>query len=123
MTQLNYFLLIVTLCFGLLSFRPAFAGNGEELYLFYCAQCHGITGKADGPNVTDDTPATPRNFTHAKDMNKLTDADLRNVIRDGGPAISKSPLLPPWSKTLTEEEIDELVTYIRVLCHCKGKQS
>ena len=55
-------------------------------------------------------------------MNKLTDADIKNMILDGGPSASKSPMMPPWSKTLTEEEVDGLVKKLRTLCNCKGKE-
>ncbi len=94
----------------------------EKVFKFYCAQCHGLEGKGDGPNVTKDFPVSPRNFTSAKEMNKLSDADIKNVILDGGPAVSKSPMMPPWSKTLTEAEVDALVQHLRRFCACKGKE-
>ncbi len=101
---------------------PAHAIDIEQVYKFYCAQCHGLTGKGDGPNVGADFPVSPRNFTNAAEMNKLSDADIKNVILDGGPAASKSPMMPPWGKTLTAEEVDGLVKHLRKLCKCKGKQ-
>jgi mono/diheme cytochrome c family protein len=94
----------------------------KQLFNFYCAQCHGTGGKGDGPNVTDDFPVNPRNFTKKDEMNKLTDADIKNVILKGGPVASKSPMMPPWGKTLTDAEVDSLVLYVRELCQCKGKQ-
>lgn len=100
----------------------AIAADGEGVYKFYCAQCHGLTGKGDGPNVNKDFPVSPRNFTSAAEMNKLSDADLKNVILDGGPAASKSPMMPPWAKTLTEAEVDSMIKHLRQLCKCKGKQ-
>ncbi len=100
----------------------AAAADIEQLFGFYCAQCHGLGGKGDGPNVSADFPVSPRNFTSAEEMNKLTDADVKNVILDGGPSASKSPMMPPWSKTLSEADVDGLVKYLRVLCACPGKQ-
>ena len=105
-----------------ISTSPASAADAEKVYKFYCAQCHGLTGKGDGPNVTKDFPVSPRNFTEAKEMDKLTDADLKNVILDGGPSVSQSPMMPPWSKTLTVEQVDGLVKHLRGICKCKGKQ-
>ena len=101
---------------------PATASETAAVFKFYCAQCHGLTGKGDGPNVTKDFPVSPRNFTNAKEMDKLSDADLKNVIMDGGPAVSKSPMMPPWGKTLTEADVDGLIKHLRALCKCKGKQ-
>ncbi len=112
----------VVFSFGLLlGGGSAYGADAEQLFKFYCAQCHGLEGKGDGPNVTEDFATDPRNFTEAKEMNKLTDADIKNVILDGGPAASKSELMPPWGKTLTEEDVDALVKHLRKLCNCKGK--
>lgn len=104
----------------LLSFGAAKAEETETLFKFYCAQCHGFDGLGDGPNVSADFPVTPRNFNKADEMGKLTDADIINVIKDGGPSVSKSPMMPPWGKTLTDEEIAGLVKKLRGLCKCKG---
>jgi cytochrome c oxidase cbb3-type subunit 3 len=99
------------------------AADVKQVFNFYCAQCHGPEGKGDGPNVTDDFPVNPRNFTKTDEMNKLTDADIKNVILKGGPVASKSAMMPPWGKTLTNEEVDALVKHLRELCNCKGKQN
>jgi len=115
------FIFIAIVSFVLSGGLEASASDGKELYSFYCAQCHGDTGTGDGPNVTKDMPVTPRNFTNAAEMNKLSDTDLRNVIMDGGPALSKSAIMPPWSKTLTEKEVHELIEELRDICKCKGK--
>jgi cytochrome c oxidase cbb3-type subunit 3 len=98
------------------------AAEPEKVFKFYCAQCHGAEGKGDGPNVTKDFPVSPRDFTNAKEMNKLSDADLKNVILDGGPAVSKSPLMPPWGKTISEADVDGLIKHLRGFCGCTGKQ-
>lgn len=107
------FAIVVTLGRGI-----SYAVTAEENYKWYCSQCHGFTGKGDGINVTKDMAVTPRNHASAADMSKLTDTDITNAIADGGPANSKSPLMPPFGKTLTTEEIKDLVTYLRKLCNC-----
>ncbi|MCK5166916.1 MAG: cytochrome c [Rhodospirillaceae bacterium] len=108
---------------GVLGFGAnANAADADKLFDFYCAQCHGSNGDGKGPNVTETFPVTPRAFNNAAEMNKLTDADLRNVIREGGPIGGKSEMMPPWGKSLNDEEIEALVVKIRALCQCKGKQ-
>lgn len=107
---------------GMATGGTAAAADVEQVFGFYCAQCHGVGGKGDGPNVTEDFPVSPRNFTKAEEMDKLTDADIKNMILDGGPSAGKSPMMPPWSKTLSEEDVDALVIHLRKLCGCKGKQ-
>lgn len=100
--------------------RLAEAQEVKQIFDFYCAQCHGFEGKGNGPNVTEDFATNPRNFTNAEEMSKLSDADIRNVILDGGPSMSKSELMPPWSQTLTEEQVAMLVVYLREFCACTG---
>jgi mono/diheme cytochrome c family protein len=109
--------------FGLLGGNPVQAADAEQLFNFYCAQCHGLEGKGNGPNVGKEFPVDPRNFTNADEMEKLSDADIKNVIMDGGPSASKSPMMPPWGKTLTDEEVDALVKHLRKFCNCTGKAS
>ena len=111
----------ILLSVGMAAAGPAVAVDAEQVFRFYCAQCHGVAGVGDGPNVTKDFPVSPRNFTNAKEMNKLTDADMRNVIMDGGPAASKSPMMPPWSATLSKAEVEAMIKHLRKLCKCKGK--
>ena len=107
---------------GIVGMAPTFAEDADKTFKFYCAQCHGLTGDGKGINVTKDFPVTPRAFNNADEMNKLTDADLRNVIREGGPIASKSEMMPPWGKTLSDEDIEGLVMKLRALCQCEGKQ-
>ncbi len=122
MTRLFVLAAAVLACVPLVP-QVAQAAEAEQLFRFYCAQCHGLEGKGDGPNVSKDFPVDPRNFTNADEMAKLSDADIKNVVIDGGPSASKSPMMPPWGKTLTEEEVDSLVQHLRKLCQCEGKDS
>jgi cytochrome c oxidase cbb3-type subunit 3 len=89
------------------------ADNSKQVFDFYCAQCHGVNGDGKGINVGKDFATDPRNFTVGADMAKRTDEDIKGVIKDGGPSISKSPLMPPWGATLTAAEVDGLLVYIR----------
>lgn len=98
------------------------AADSKQVFDFYCAQCHGTAGDGKGINVTKDFATDPRNFTNVADMEKRSDEDIRGVIKDGGPSISKSPLMPPWGATLTAAEVDGLLAYIRKMCNCKAKK-
>lgn len=99
----------------------AVAADAAQVFKFYCAQCHGLEGKGKGPNVTKDFPVTPRDFTNATEMSKLTDNYIRGIVMDGGPSESKSPLMPPWGKTLSDADVNGLIKHLRGLCKCKGK--
>ena len=111
----------VVLGLTLVASNPAKAVEARQVFEFYCAQCHGVKGDGKGVNVGPDFATDPRNFTIAKEMGKRTDTDIKGVIKDGGHSISKSPLMPAWGATLSEEEVDGLVGYIRKLCQCKAK--
>lgn len=107
------FMAATLLGLGLLAAGSAQAADAKLAYDFYCAQCHASDGKGKGINVTPDIATTPRDFTNKVDMEKRTDADIKAVIKGGGPSISKSALMPPWGKTMSEAEIDQMVAYVR----------
>ena len=115
-------LYLILFMIGLGGSSNLLAADAEQLFNFYCAQCHGFEGKGDGPNVNDHFATNPRDFTDSAKMQKLTDADIRNVIMDGGAALDKSELMPPWGKTLTKEDINALVDHLRKFCACQGPQ-
>jgi cytochrome c oxidase cbb3-type subunit 3 len=52
-------------------------------------------------------------------MSGRSDETLFKVIKKGGPSIEKSVLMPPWDGTLSDEEIEDLVQHLRMLCKCK----
>ena len=120
---MSRFVLMTAMALGLTlgAADSAQAADGKQVYDFYCAQCHGEKGDGKGVNVTKDFSTDPRNFTNTADMEKRSDDDIRTVIRDGGPAISKSPLMPPWGATISDAEVDALLAYIRKLCKCTAK--
>ena len=64
----------------------------------------------------------PRSFITAEfkfdtdaDWQRGTDADLANVIIEGAQAFGGSPLMPSWGQVLSDDDIANLVTYIRTL--------
>lgn len=100
---------------------PGWAETAVENYRLYCVQCHGTMGNGKGINQTmGGLAVSPRDHTYAKDMSKLSDEELRLAIAEGGDAVQKSELMPPWGKTLSAKEIDDLVVYLRALCKCQG---
>lgn len=119
MTSRSLHIAVVSVFLGLV-FGSTFAAaeTAENNYRFYCAQCHGVEGKGNGPNATKSQPVSPRDHTNATEMKKLTDEDIINVIKGGGAATSKSTMMPPFGKTLDEKEIVELKNHLRKLCKC-----
>jgi len=107
------------LCALLLCSTPVWADeSAKDNYNTYCIQCHGMQGNGMGVNIRD-MSVQPRDHTDAKAMSGRTDAELFKVIREGGLAINKSVLMPPWGSTFTDHETTDLVQYLRSLCQCK----
>ena len=87
---------------------------GKQRYDLLCSSCHGATGKGDGPAAAALSPK-PRNHADGKYMNALTDKYLFDIIKGGGAGLGKSPLMPPWASQLKDQDIWNLVSYIRTL--------
>ncbi len=97
------------------------AESAADNYKTYCSQCHGLHGDGKGVNARD-MSVQPRDHTDAKAMSARSDEALFKVIKEGGLAIEKSVLMPPWADTFSDEEIHGLVKYLRELCACQHGQ-
>jgi mono/diheme cytochrome c family protein len=87
--------------------------KGRVIFNHLCAACHGLTGKGNGPNAENLDPH-PSDLT-SREVSKLDDQEIREVIEKGGAAVELSAAMPPWGKTLPKEQIDHLIAYIRTL--------
>jgi cytochrome c6 len=74
---------------------------GETMFKAKCAGCHGADGKGKEAMKTMDMAAA--------DVQKMSDADLSKIISEGKP-----PKMPAY-KTLTPDQVKDLVGYIRSL--------
>ena len=105
----------------LLATSPVFAEDAikqvEQRYNTYCAQCHGI--KRNGKGVNSRTMSVqPRDHTDAKGMGAIPDNEVFKVIKEGGLSVNKSVLMPAWGSVMSDDEIRELVKYLRQVCNC-----
>jgi mono/diheme cytochrome c family protein len=89
---------------------------GREVYQHYCQICHGDTGAGDGFNAFNLDPH-PRDLSAPDFQKKKTDADLRDAILRGGSGVGLSPLMPPWGRTLSARQMDDVILYLRTLKH------
>lgn len=92
--------------------------NAADNYKTYCVECHGMQGNGKGVNIRD-MSVQPRDHTDAKAMSTRSDDTLFKVIKEGGLSIDKSVLMPPWGNILSDDEIRDMVQYLRTLCKCK----
>jgi mono/diheme cytochrome c family protein len=110
---------ILTLALG----APATSGaqtapppsRGQQLYVKWCAGCHGVEGRGDGPAAERMMPK-PRDFTQALYQIRTTpsgalptDADILHVIDNGMPGTA----MPGWGKKLSSAERRELLPVLK----------
>ena len=106
--------------------RPAPAGDQGDAHLYtvtasgksdyrtYCAPCHGSQGDGDGPlaQMLDPRPARHSDVTF---MRALSDEYLYRLLKEGGPALGKSPLMGAWGRILSEQRLKDMVAFMRSL--------
>ncbi|MBT4094744.1 MAG: cytochrome c [Nitrospinaceae bacterium] len=87
---------------------------GKEKYRQFCVSCHGQKGKGDGPSSHMLNPK-PRDYTETRYMKSLSDEHIFKVIKLGGAGVGKSFSMPPWGSRLSDEDIKNIVAFIRTL--------
>ena len=88
---------------------------GAQLNAQYCVRCHDPESTPLRVSNMDNLSVKPHPFTEGDTLNKMSDADLVAIISHGGPALNKSPQMPPWGYTLSKSDIAALVSYIRAV--------
>ncbi|MBI4546052.1 MAG: c-type cytochrome [Gemmatimonadetes bacterium] len=88
---------------------------GKAVYDKWCAGCHGVEGKGDGPAAAYMLPR-PRDFTQALYQIRSTpsgalplDSDIRRVIDQGMPGTA----MPGWKDKLSKSQREALVAYLK----------
>lgn len=89
--------------------------TGEELYGRHCATCHAKDGTGEPElNPGIDTPRP--DFTDCSFVTREPDSDFMAVAHEGGPVRGFAAVMPPFGEVLTEEQIQEVLGYIRTFC-------
>lgn len=84
------------------------AFRGGLVYANYCVTCHGFNADGNGraARLYNPRPANLR-------LSDKNDAYMGLIIRMGGQAMGRSEFMPPWGAELTDEQMKDLVTYLR----------
>lgn len=83
------------------------AARGRQLFLIYCALCHGPGGKGDGLVSPKFIP--PPDLTHPSIQKGRSDGYMQHVIGTGG------AVMPAYGETLSPEERWDVVNFVRSL--------
>ena len=87
--------------------RPGHINRGQALYQQHCLQCHGATLDGNGPKAAS-LRVRPTNF-HTYLSRVKGDLELEVTIRRG----KASTAMHEWDTALTDEDVSDLVAYIR----------
>lgn len=102
--------------------------KGQIVFSRYgCTTCHGSVGKGGVPNPNSETGPTIPPLTDL--MDKFTEKELTDLIRQGVIPNRKDPKGPPpphrmpvWKGMMDQEELKNLVGYLRTLKSGKPKK-
>ncbi len=84
--------------------------EGKRLFSIHCASCHGEDGTGGGAVRT--TPAA-RNLTLPSRMNVLSDRQVYELIRQGGPSLQRAATMPAFGGSLSPLELWSIVSFLR----------
>ena len=84
---------------------------GKQVYDNNCTICHGSNGKGKG-TLTKVFDMEPADHTDASSMNKISNEKMHSVISNG---TTGAKLMPGWKDTLSDKEIEDVISYIRLL--------
>ena len=99
---------ILALAAACLVQSPAFAqgaGTGQELFQHYCAACHGIEGRGDGP-MAPILLLKPANLRRLSALNNGTFPVKRVVMRIDGrdPLVAHGSMMPVYGDVFDGED-------------------
>jgi mono/diheme cytochrome c family protein len=92
-----------------LSTSPAAVSRGQEIYLENCADCHGSSGRGDGPQAAALTASMP-DFTDQAYMARKSTQDFYRAIAQG-----PHPQMTGFSGVLSEDAMWSVTDYLRTL--------
>jgi mono/diheme cytochrome c family protein len=122
---------VITACGGLALFlacaRPALEPSpvvtpeakkeAEAIFTARCVSCHGQSGDGNGPSAASLRPR-PRNFQDKMWQSNVTDRQIERIIRFGGGAGGKSPVMPANPDLVSKPQV---VAALRDLVRSFGK--
>jgi mono/diheme cytochrome c family protein len=91
---------------------PRGASRGERVYYALCASCHGATGRGSWRATL--FLVRPGDLADPARLQASSDQYLFDLVKNGGAAIGR-PGMPAFGAALPDEQIREVVQYVRGL--------
>jgi mono/diheme cytochrome c family protein len=90
------------------------ADRGRALYAERCALCHGVQGEGwDWSKKVAAPPVPVPDLAQAAPTR--SDEFLFEIVKDGGEAVGRTRFMPPFGFQLSDQEVWDLVAYVRSL--------
>lgn len=89
--------------------------RGDIVFRNYCVLCHGAKADGAGRAAKLYNPK-PANLV----MSDKNDQYKELIIRQGGAALGRSEFMPPWGNELTDEQVTDVVAYLRSISQFKA---
>ena len=88
--------------------------QGKRIFYQQCVWCHADTTPAGPSNRSSLTPVPPL-LNDGAVLNAESDENMRNIVTLGGAAMGKSPMMPPYGRMLSAEEIRSVIAFTRAI--------
>ena len=86
--------------------------QGKRIFYRYCVWCHADATPAGPSNRSNLTPVPPL-LNDGEKLNGESDEFLVSIVTLGGSGLNRSPMMPPYGKTLTPEQINAVIAFAR----------
>jgi mono/diheme cytochrome c family protein len=88
--------------------------QGKRIFYQKCVWCHADATPAGPSNRSNLTPVPPL-LNDGAVLNEENDEIMRNIVTLGGAAMGKSPMMPPYGRMLSAEEIRSVIAFTRAI--------
>lgn len=91
-----------------LAAMPALAAeDGRDVFVRYCALCHGAAADGGGQmaKLLNPGPSDLR-------ASKLTSAEKERIVRLGGASVRRSASMPAWENELSDGQLEAVLGYL-----------
>jgi mono/diheme cytochrome c family protein len=95
--------------------------TGQEIWQAACVACHGADGRGMPQSISAfQKPDSFPDFTRCDQTTAETDTQYKATITYGGPHNGFSQIMPAFGEALTQQQIDQVIKYLRGFCRQKG---